>query len=620
MHDDTFTCFTRDELVAARARHVPIEPRVNPCGKAKQPPMINRAVTRTATASRVAFGTPRPWVGCRLYVSKGKFPPANFPHSASRSAPPPPKRTRIRNAVIAVGIVAAVTTAGTETGRDSVKHVYHLVQRVSVVTVATIRCFGIYKKVLDKEYADPHERREALSDAHKRAASITLAALEKNGGVYIKLGQHVSALTYLLPPEWTLTMIPLQDRCPRSSVEEIEEVFRQDTGRLLGETFSEFDAEPIGVASLAQVHLARMRDTGEQVAVKVQHLSLAEFVPIDIYMTQTVFSLMYKVFPEYPMTWLGDELQNSIYVELDFVNEAKNAEKTAEYFRPQKNLTALRIPKVVSAERRILIMECLSGARLDDLNYMSRNGILTAQVSSCLSHIFNTMIFAPGAGLHCDPHGGNLAIRAVSKPWWSRSHNFEIVLYDHGLYRYIPLQMKRDYAHLWLAILDNNVAQMRHYAERVAGVRGDRKFQIFAAAITGRDPEQALNYNISSVRTKAEMSSMQRRLQQEEGVLEDLMDILSSMPRMVLLILKTNDLTRNLDENLHLALGVERTFLILASYCARAVYDEARDNNSASHSRWSLLWIRGSVAAWFVYERRRCALALYDLGIALRLA
>ena len=54
---------------------------------------------------------------------------------------------------------------------------------------------------------------------------------------------------------------------------------------------------------------------------------------MDVALTKMVFDLMYKVFPEYPLTWLEDEMQNSIYIELDFTKEAENAQQTAEYFK-----------------------------------------------------------------------------------------------------------------------------------------------------------------------------------------------------------------------------------------------------------------------------------------------
>lgn len=515
------------------------------------------------------------------------------------------------------GLVA--TGAGlylaSEDVRSSVRHVVLTAERVNVVAVATMRCFKIYRDVLLEQYADDLERNKALAAAHQKAANITLKALEKNGGIYIKLGQHVSALTYLLPPEWTNTMTPLQDRCPRSSLEEIERMFEHDMGVKLLDKFSEFNPQPVGVASLAQVHIARLRDTGEKVAVKVQHPSLAEFVPLDVFLTQTVFGLMHKAFPEYPMTWLGDELSNSIFVELNFKIEAENAQKTASNFERLLHSTALRVPAIVSAEKRILIMEYVAGARLDDLQYMKDHHINTAEVSSCLSHIFNNMIFTPNVGLHCDPHAGNLAIRAVDKKHSGNGHNFEIVLYDHGLYRYIPLEMKRNYAHFWLAILDNDLPKMKEYAQKVAGVEGDRKFRVFISAITGRDPESAMNYDISKPRSDEEIAIMQSHLQHEEGVLEDLMYILSNVPRMVLLILKTNDLTRNLDEHLNNPLGPERTFLIMANYCAKVVYLEKLEINSKKYRKYSFGWLVHNLGAWLSYHRALSSLYLYDLAM-----
>lgn len=513
----------------------------------------------------------------------------------------------------AIGLGGSLLYATNDTFHDTTRHFVITGERVGVVVIATMRCFRLYLKTLGKEYSTPQERLQALSKTHLKAAKITLKALEANGGIYIKLGQHITALTYLLPREWTDTMIPLQDRCPRSSIEEIEDMFELDMGISLYEYFSDFDPEPVGVASLAQVHIGTLKKSGEKVAVKVQHPSLSEFVPLDIYLTRTVFGLMRKVFPEYPLTWLGDELQNSIYVELNFTNEATNAKKTDKYFQSFQNVTALRVPQIVSATPRILIMEYVAGSRLDDLKYLKDHHINPSDVSSCLSHIFNNMIFTPDVGLHCDPHGGNLAIRAVNKSESKTKYNFEIVLYDHGLYRNIPLQMKRDYSHFWLSVLDNNIPEMRKYAEKVAGIKGEQKFRIFASAITGRDPENALNYDIKKARSADEVVNMQNQLQGEGGVLEDLMDMLSRMPRVVLLILKTNDLTRSLDENLNNPLGPERTFLIMANYCAKVVYDEEIEINNKHHKKYSLFRALTNIKSWFAYQKRISSLYFYDL-------
>lgn len=132
-------------------------------------------------------------------------------------------------------------------------------------------------------------------------------------------------------------------------------------------------------------------------------------------------------------------------------------------------------------------MEYLPGKRLDDLQWLDSNGISRDEVSAALARIFNEMVFGKDAPLHCDPHGGNIAIRlADPSKRKRRKGDFEIILYDHGLYRDIPTHLRRSYAKLWLAVIDGNESKMRRYAGEVAGVT-DEQFPLFASAITGRD-------------------------------------------------------------------------------------------------------------------------------------
>lgn len=74
----------------------------------------------------------------------------------------------------------------------------------------------------------------------------------------------------VLPKEWTGTMRPLQDRCEPTPYENLEQLFRSDMGISIEELFDDFDPKPIGVASLAQVHVGRHKPTGKQVAIKVR--------------------------------------------------------------------------------------------------------------------------------------------------------------------------------------------------------------------------------------------------------------------------------------------------------------------------------------------------------------
>ena len=313
-------------------------------------------------------------------------------------------------------------------------------------------------------------------------------------------------------------------------------MFLKDTGHLIANLFDEFERVPIGAASLAQVHRATIKGTGKRVAVKVQHPALEEWVPLDLALTRFTFATLKRFFPEYDLEWLSDEMETSLPQELDFALEGRNAQRARAYF---KNIhdAPLVIPDVISARKRILVMEYISGHRCDDLKFLDSNGIDRDEVSAALSRIFNEMIFGDGAPLHCDPHGGNIAIRKND----SRRGplNFDIILYDHGLYRDIPKQLQRDYAKLWLAVIDADEKNMRKYAHAVAGITDDQ-FPLFASAITGRDYRVVTKSVVSSrsAEEKEEMSSAM-----DEGLLQQLVQLLGQVPNIILLILKTNDLS-----------------------------------------------------------------------------
>lgn len=469
-----------------------------------------------------------------------------------------------------------------------------------------------------------------LKACHKRCALRTLKVLEANGGIFIKLGQHLvgfltderrnsrltlslqSAMNYLLPSEWTTTFIPLQDRCPVSSFESIEQMFKADTGEDLWDYFSEFSPEPIGAASLAQVHLATIKETGQKVAVKVQHPSLEQWSKLDMSLTSFTFSTLKRFFPEYDLEWLSSEIEVSLPQELNFECEAANSQRTKDYFSRIPELP-LVIPDVVWAKKRILVMACETGRRLDDLAYLDAQNIDRDEVSATLARIFNEMIFGDGAPLHCDPHGGNIAIRPNSSPRRG-GPNFDIILYDHGLYRDIPLSLRRSYAKMWLAVIDGDMERMKKYVGEVAGV-GEDKFPLFASAITGRD-FSVVSSSILKPKDASEQKTMSGALQ--EGLLVDLVQMLGQVPRIILLILKTNDLTRSLDENLQTRQGPVRQFLILARYCMRTVF---REQVEEIRSRGSLCWPGNALrvfAAWLGLVRVEVKLEAFELWIGVK--
>ncbi|KAL4073963.1 ABC1 family-domain-containing protein [Scleroderma citrinum] len=488
--------------------------------------------------------------------------------------------------------VAAIVVSGTGyvayEKYQPLRHSVLAVVRCSRVAVAAIMGAIDYKQTFAVKYTSEEEKSLAYSQCHTRSAQRVLKALLANGGVFIKLGQHMASLV-VIPKEWRDTMRPLQDKCDPTPYEDIQALFLSDMGHPISELFEDFDPLPIGVASLAQVHSGKHRETGKKVAVKVQHPYLAEFCDIDMEMVEITLGWVKYWFPEFEFTWLGEEMRENLPKEMDFVHEAQNARRAVANF--SNTSTSLYIPEVISATKRVLIMEYIQGARVDDLTYLDKEGIDRNKVALELSRIFGRMVFDHG-WFHADPHPGNLLIRRAPKH--SRSpYNFEIVLLDHGLYFDLEDELRIGYSKLWLSLIaaasPKTLADRRKYAELVGNITPDL-YPVFEAAITGRaalegaweeEPYDGKFNRASSMidmvpQSDEEVAALQNAVVNHDGLLLSVLDVLRRMPRRVLMVLKLNDLTRSLDRALATTHSNARIFLITAKYCMAAVWRDDR--------------------------------------------
>ena len=114
------------------------------------------------------------------------------------------------------------------------------------------------------------------SQIHRKAALRLLSLCQTNGGTYIKIGQHLANLDYLIPNEYIEVLSSLFDSAPKSRFEDVCAVVMEDLGEHPDDLFDSFEREPIASASLAQVHVAYEKETGRKLAIKVQHRGLRE--------------------------------------------------------------------------------------------------------------------------------------------------------------------------------------------------------------------------------------------------------------------------------------------------------------------------------------------------------
>jgi aarF domain-containing kinase len=164
------------------------------------------------------------------------------------------------------------------------------------------------------------------SEIHRRSADRLLRMCCSNGGAYIKVGQHIGALDDLLPSEYVQTFKVLHSRAPQSAVSDLLRVVRKDLGQDPNKVFKCFDPEPLGTASLAQVHKAELFD-GRTVAVKIQHPRVKERSATDIWMMALLCRCVTYVFPDFEFLWLAEETKKNLPLELDFLHEGRNTDK-----------------------------------------------------------------------------------------------------------------------------------------------------------------------------------------------------------------------------------------------------------------------------------------------------
>lgn len=173
----------------------------------------------------------------------------------------------------------------------------------AVVDVALTYKRELFYKEWDK--TTPEYKAEK-SRVHKIAAEKLLQLICTNKGVYIKVGQHIGALEYLLPKEFVQTMKVLHSDAPQNPIEDLYKVIRQDLKRNPEDLFDDFEREPLGTASLAQVHKARLK-TGEVVAVKVQHPYVKGNSLVDMKTMEMAVRVLARIFPDFKIQWLVEE-------------------------------------------------------------------------------------------------------------------------------------------------------------------------------------------------------------------------------------------------------------------------------------------------------------------------
>ena len=198
----------------------------------------------------------------------------------------------------------------------------------------------------------------------RRYAAEAVRVLERLQGMYTKYGQIGAGMTNTFSPIWIEELRRLEDAVPPRSTETVLQTIEQETGKPLSATFSAFDPNPLGSASIGQVHRATLASDGSEVAVKVQYPDAAGFFRSDM---ATIKGFLALAAPEQLITL--SELERQFELEFDYRQEAANLAEVGANMR-RHGLSPREVvvpaPRLELCSERVLVMELLPGAKLLD--------------------------------------------------------------------------------------------------------------------------------------------------------------------------------------------------------------------------------------------------------------
>lgn len=268
---------------------------------------------------------------------------------------------------------------------------------------------------------------------HKTKGERLVAAIERLGPTFIKLGQALSTRSDLIGEELADSLGSLRDNLPPFPTAIARAIVEEELGAAIGELFARFDDTPVAAASIAQVHKATMKD-GREVAVKILRPNIEQAFARDIelfFWIAEIIELRVRSLRRLKPVEVVRTFKESVFFELDLRFEAAAASEMAD------NLTrhepGLYVPPIDwnHTSRRVLTMGWVDGIAFSDIIAIRESGfdanmILTKASRSLFSQVFKDGFF------HADLHPGNLFL----------DKNGDLVAVDFGIMGRLDLKSR----------------------------------------------------------------------------------------------------------------------------------------------------------------------------------
>ena len=246
--------------------------------------------------------------------------------------------------------------------------------------------------------------------------------LEALGPTFVKVGQILSMRSEILPQSFCDELAKLRANADPMPYDTVLSVLENEYGRPTDEIFEHIDATPLGSASLAQVHRAKLR-TGEDVAIKVQRPGVRETMAQDVSIMRSIARLATKTMRSAQVVDLSgvvEELWDTFESETDFLIEARNL---AEFKRFCERYRYMDCPKPYPdlCTEHVVVMDYVEGISVSHPDRLVKAGYDLKEIGTKLVDNYATQVLDEGF-FHADPHPGNIMV-----------HGGQIVLLDLGM-------------------------------------------------------------------------------------------------------------------------------------------------------------------------------------------
>ena len=292
--------------------------------------------------------------------------------------------------------------------------------------------------------ADDHPEVDGIWRAcHGRNASLLLEQIVSLRGLWIKAGQFISSRPDIVPFEYVSALSELQDSVPARPWSEVESTLANELGSEWRARFARVDESPLSTASIAQVHVAALKD-GRKVALKVMHRGIRRRMRQDLQNLRVLTRALAYFEPDQDYRKIVEEWAPAVKMELDLRREAENLRFCEARMREAG--VRVKIPLPVEQDggstRGVLCMEFCEGFSPKDTRRMDEAGVDKDLFMRRLVSCFARQIHVDGF-YHADPHPGNILVSTAEEDGDASVP----VLLDFGLVKTFPSEeMKRAFS------------------------------------------------------------------------------------------------------------------------------------------------------------------------------